>query len=109
MDLAETVYLAQSELEGTDGPIVMERAEAIVLAVEKLRSRSIAARYMSITGRLRADVEKIGANIEGIGDGFRIGVPTHPLCLSGQLDDGRRALMKPRLRADFPDTLVVGH
>lgn len=66
-DLAETIYLEQAELQGTDGPIVAETADSIVLAVERLRSRSIAARYMSITGRLRADVEKIGAKIEGIG------------------------------------------
>jgi hypothetical protein len=38
-----------------------------VLALESLRSRSIASRYMSITGRLRAEVEKIGAAVEGIG------------------------------------------
>jgi hypothetical protein len=66
-DLAETIYLEQSELEGPDGPIVANTADAIVLRVERLRSRSIAARYMSITGRLRADVEKIGARVEGIG------------------------------------------
>lgn len=66
-DLAETIYLTKAELEGSEGPIVAETADAIVLGVEKLRSRSIAARYMSITGRLRADVEKIGACVEGIG------------------------------------------
>lgn len=66
-DLAETIYLEGAELEGPDGPIVAEKADAILLGVEKLRSRSIAARYMSITGRLRADVEKIGASVEGIG------------------------------------------
>jgi hypothetical protein len=42
-------------------------ADEIVLKVEQLRSRSIAARYMSITGKLRADVEKIGGSIEAIG------------------------------------------
>lgn len=66
-DLAETIYLKLADLEGRDGPIAAEIADAIVLRVERLRSRSIAARYMSITGRLRADVEKIGAKIEGIG------------------------------------------
>lgn len=67
MDLAETIYLEQSELEGPDGPIAAVTADAIVLRVERLRSRSIAARYMSITGKLRADVEKIGASVEGVG------------------------------------------
>lgn len=66
-DMAETVYLDPAELAGADGPIVDAVAEAIVLKVEGLRSRSIAARYMSITGKLRADVEKIGAVVEGIG------------------------------------------
>ena len=66
-DMAETVYLDSAELAGADGPISDAVAEAIVLRVERLRSRSIAARYMSITGKLRADVEKIGAAVEGIG------------------------------------------
>ncbi|MFZ1427395.1 MAG: toll/interleukin-1 receptor domain-containing protein [Geminicoccaceae bacterium] len=67
MDLAETIYLEASELVGTDGPITDETADQIALAVESLRSRSIASRYMSITGKLRAEVEKIGAAVEGIG------------------------------------------
>lgn len=66
-DLAETIYLESSDLLGRDGPIVDPVADKIVLRVELLRSRSIAARYMSITGKLRADVEKIGGRIEGIG------------------------------------------
>ena len=66
-DMAETVYLDQIELSGVDGPIVDQTADLIVLRVERLRSRSIAARYMSITGKLRADVEKIGATVEGVG------------------------------------------
>lgn len=66
-DMAETVYLDPGELEGHDGPIAAGVAEDIVLRVERLRSRSIAARYLSITGKLRADVEKIGASVEGIG------------------------------------------
>ncbi|MGG5887525.1 toll/interleukin-1 receptor domain-containing protein [Falsiroseomonas sp. HC035] len=66
-DLAETIYLDPEELEGPDGPIVAATADQIMLAVESLRSRSIASRYMSITGKLRADVERIGAHVEGIG------------------------------------------
>ena len=67
MAMAETVYLDRAQLEGTDGPIAPAVAEAIVIKVERLRSRSIAARYLSITGKLRADVEKIGASVEGVG------------------------------------------
>jgi hypothetical protein len=66
-DLSETVYLADEDLEGSDGPITKSTAEALLLSVERLRSLSIAARYMSITGKLRADVEKIGACVEAIG------------------------------------------
>jgi hypothetical protein len=66
-DLSETVYLEREELEGPDGPIIAATAEAIILRVERLRSRSIAARYLSITGKLKADVEKIGGSIEGVG------------------------------------------
>lgn len=66
-DLAETIYLDPAELEGSDGPIVTATADQIMLAVESLRSRSIASRHMSITGKLRAEVEKIGARVEGIG------------------------------------------
>lgn len=66
-DMAETIYLDRAELAGSDGPIIDKTADVIVLAVESLRSRSIASRYMSITGRLRAEVNKIGAVIEGIG------------------------------------------
>ena len=66
-DMAETVYLDAAELEGPDGPLASTVADSIVLQVERLRSRSIAARYLSITGKLRADVEKIGAAVEGVG------------------------------------------
>jgi hypothetical protein len=66
-DFSETVYLETGDLEGLDGPVEGRVAEEIVLRVERLRSRSIAARYMSITGKLRADIEKIGASVEAIG------------------------------------------
>jgi hypothetical protein len=66
-DFAETIYLDRDELSGGDGPIIDRVADQIVLAVEGLRSRSIASRYMSITGKLRVEVEKIGGQLEGIG------------------------------------------
>lgn len=66
-DFAETIYLDRVELSGGDGPIVDGVADQIVLAIESLRSRSIAARYMSITGKLRAEVERIGGAVEGVG------------------------------------------
>lgn len=66
-DFAETIYLDRAELNGGDGPIVNEVAHQIAIAIESLRSRSIASRYMSITGKLRAEVEKIGGVIVGVG------------------------------------------
>jgi hypothetical protein len=66
-DFAETIYLSQTDLKGTDGPIIDLVVDQIALAVESLRSRSVAARYMSITGKLRAEVEKIGGCVEGVG------------------------------------------
>lgn len=105
-DLAETVYLNPAELGGPDGPLAPAVADNIVLQVERLRSRSIAARYLSITGKLRADVEKIGAAVEGVGahraiavrllDGRRIwaypivGIPTAEI-LNEVADKARRA------------------
>lgn len=66
-DLSETVYLDLAELDDLDGPIEERKADEITLKVERLRSRSLAARYMAITGKLRADVEKIGGQVESIG------------------------------------------
>jgi hypothetical protein len=65
--MSETVYLEPADLNGVDGPIVQPTADRIVLKVERLRSRSIASRYMSITGKLRADVDRIGGRVVGIG------------------------------------------
>ncbi|MDP9649681.1 hypothetical protein J2793_005148 [Paraburkholderia caledonica] len=80
MDLVETIYLDANELVDVEGPIVDPKAEQIVLAVESLRSRSIASRYMSITGKLRAEVERVGGEIIGIGAHRAISI---------RLDDGR--------------------
>lgn len=93
--LAETIHLDRGSLSSSSGPIVSSVADQIVLAVESLRSRSIAARHMSLTGRLRAEVEKIAASWGGVGahraifielaDGVKIvaypmvGVPTAEL------------------------------
>ncbi|MGF6505867.1 toll/interleukin-1 receptor domain-containing protein [Paraburkholderia sp. 32] len=80
MDLAETIYLDAADLNGADGPITEAAVEAILSAVESLRSRSIASRYMSITGKLRVEVERVGAEITGIGAHRAISI---------RLEDGR--------------------
>ena len=66
-DLAKTIYLRPEELTGRDGPIATYKADEIAHDVERLRGRSIASRYLSITGRLRSDVQRLGATVEGIG------------------------------------------
>lgn len=66
-DLSETIYLNNEDLENASGPLTKKIIDEIALRVESIRSRSIAARYMSITGRLRAEVERIGASFEGVG------------------------------------------
>ncbi len=66
-EFAKTIYLDSNDLVGACGPIRNNMADKIALSVERLRGRSIASRYMSITGRLRADVERFGAKVEGIG------------------------------------------
>ncbi|EOB6396905.1 toll/interleukin-1 receptor domain-containing protein [Vibrio vulnificus] len=66
-DLSETIYLDNEDLENDSGPLTNKIIDEIALRVESIRSRSIAARYMSITGRLRAEVERIGASFEGVG------------------------------------------
>jgi hypothetical protein len=66
-DLSETIYLDPADLEAADGPLATAVAEDIVLRVERLRSRSLAARYMALTGKLRADILKIGGGVEAIG------------------------------------------
>ena len=65
--LSHTLYLEPEDLLGHDGPITDERASEVITEVERIRGRSIASRYMAITGQVRADVERIGANIETIG------------------------------------------
>lgn len=66
-DLAETIYLAEEDLEGHEGPICLSKMDEIALQIERLRSSSIASRYMPITGLFKAGVKKIGAHVEGIG------------------------------------------
>jgi hypothetical protein len=67
MEMSDTIYLQSVDLTGADGPIAPSVADKIVLRAERLRSRSIASRYMSITGKLRAEVEHIGAQFIGVG------------------------------------------
>ncbi|MCK0207437.1 toll/interleukin-1 receptor domain-containing protein [Starkeya koreensis] len=95
-DLSETLHLDSADLKDPDGPIVENKVYAIALQVERLRSRSISARYMAITGKLRADVEKIGGTIEAIGAHRAISV---------RLFDGRRFWAYPVVGVPTAETL----
>jgi len=72
--MAETLYLDIADLVSADGPLYDGRLSEIQLAVERLRSRSIAARYLSLTGKLRVEVERIGATVEAVGPHRKISV-----------------------------------
>ncbi len=83
---SETKYLENADFLVADGPIVGRATDDIILTIERLRSRSIASRYMAITGRLKSEVEKIGAAYGGVGMHRGISI---------QLTDGCRILAYP--------------
>lgn len=66
-NLAETIHLAPEELAAAEGPIADGTVKRIIAAVENLRSRSVAARLMSIVGKLRIEADAIGAQVGSIG------------------------------------------
>lgn len=66
-ELAENIYLKDSDLSSKDGPFEPTTLNTIINQAESLRSRSIAARYKSITGKFKAELAKIDAMVEGIG------------------------------------------
>ena len=72
--LSTTVYLETTDLKGTKGPLVDGRLNEIVVTIERLRARSIAARYKAIHTYLRLELEKIGASLESIGTNNAISV-----------------------------------
>lgn len=67
LDLSETIYLDPTELIVSDGTIAEKTIDQIILAIEQLRSRSIAARHLSIAGKLKAEALKVGITLNGIG------------------------------------------
>ena len=65
LNLSETLQLVPNDL--IHGSIVPAKVDEIALGIERLRSRSIAARFMSMTGRFRSAVEQVGGTVQGIG------------------------------------------
>jgi hypothetical protein len=66
LDLSETIYLDPNDLTDT-GVITPPKASQIVLGIERLRSRSVAAKSMSMIGKFRAEIQLVGGEIEGVG------------------------------------------
>lgn len=94
--MSETIFLAGQHLLGPNGPISPDILEDILLGVERIRSRSIAARYRSIAGKLRADLSKIQACVDGRG--------AHG-ALSIQLADNKRIWAYPVVGIPTAETL----
>lgn len=66
-DLAQTIYLGKRDLHCRKETISEKRVDEIALAVESLRSRSIAARHIAIVGKLKSEVANASGTVEGIG------------------------------------------
>ena len=66
-DLAQTFYLGTDDLEGPIGPLVEDRVSDIAISLEKLRARSLAARYRALNGQLRLELQKVDATLEATG------------------------------------------
>ena len=65
--LREPIFLEKTDLLGADGPLTSGVVDRIRIAVERLRSRSLAIRHASIAGALRSATEEIGGSVEAIG------------------------------------------
>ncbi|WP_090351550.1 toll/interleukin-1 receptor domain-containing protein [Dyella sp. 333MFSha] len=65
-DLAQTLYLEPGDLHDATGPLTDDITAKIAVMVERIRSQSIASRYMAMTGMLRAEVKKIGGDVIGV-------------------------------------------
>ncbi|MBS4005890.1 MAG: toll/interleukin-1 receptor domain-containing protein [Afipia sp.] len=65
--MSQTLFLAGGDISSATGEINSGALDQILLAVERIRSRSIAVRYRSIAGKLRADMARINAKVEGRG------------------------------------------
>jgi hypothetical protein len=95
-DLSESIYLAGGDLLAPKGPLIEAMVTRIILEVESLRSRSIAARHMLMAGRLRAEVVKIG--------GAFIGIGAHR-AMRLRLEGGRELLAYPMVGVPTAETL----
>lgn len=94
--LAQPIHLATTDLESDVGPMTHEALNRVRLLIEAVRSRSIAARYMAISGALRSEAEGIGASVEPVG--------THH-AMNIELADGRKFWAYPMVGVPTADML----
>jgi hypothetical protein len=66
LNLADMVTLVSSDFDATKH-LSQARVDEVARRTEALRSRSIATRHMSISGRLINEVRRMGGEFEGIG------------------------------------------
>jgi hypothetical protein len=94
--LREPIYLENADLVGSGGPLTAPIVERICIAVERLRSRSLAIRHAAIAGALRSAIEEIGGSVAAIGAhrGMKI-----------VLADGREVLMFPAVGVPTAENL----
>lgn len=65
LDLAESIYLVDGQI--SDGHLLATVVDDVAQRVERLRARSLSARFTEITGKLSEEVQGIGARIVGTG------------------------------------------
>jgi len=95
LSTGEMVRLGPGDL--TSGKLLRKSvADTIAASVERLRSRSIAARFRVLTDKLRAEVSRIGGRVEGIG-------AHHAIAL--RLSRGRRIWAYPAVGIPTASTL----
>ncbi len=95
--LGDTLYLEPDDLIAADGPIADAKVDQILLTVERVRSRSLAARHRLIRGYLHGEAELTGAlTVDGVGADRAIAL---------RLRDGRRLLAYPAVGVPSAETL----
>jgi hypothetical protein len=94
--LREPIYLDRADLVGPGGPLTAPVVERICIAVERLRSRSLAIRHAAIAGALRSAAEEIGGSVAAIGA---------PRSIKIVLADGREVLMFPAVGVPTAENL----
>jgi hypothetical protein len=93
--MRESIFLEETELLGADGPLADDVVDRIRIAVERLRSRSLAMRHAAIAGALRSATEEIGGSVEAIGAHRGIKIV---------LADGRRLYAFPEVGVPTAET-----